>query len=212
MPYLMRVALPDRPGSLGSVALAIGEAGGDIHAIEIVERRPDGTAVDDVLLEAANGTMPDTIVSACQRLAGVEVLWISQYGGAGSVVLDLELVEALTQDPRAAVNRFVDLLPTTLHVEWAARLRCEGSPSSEESATQVVHASTAAPRELPWTPTQSATQLDDGDNEEGLLRCVAPLTQQEQVVVGRRGGPPFLDSELARLGHLAGLAASIARS
>jgi hypothetical protein len=31
------------------------------------------------------------------------------------------------------------------------------------------------------------------------------------VAIGRRGGPEFLDSELARLGHLVGLAASIAR-
>jgi hypothetical protein len=35
------------------------------------------------------------------------------------------------------------------------------------------------------------------------------LTGDEIVVIGRRGGPEFLDSELARLGHLAGLAASI---
>jgi hypothetical protein len=30
------------------------------------------------------------------------------------------------------------------------------------------------------------------------------------VVMARRGGPEFLDSELARLGHLTGLAVSIA--
>ena len=55
MPYLMRVELPDVPGSLGRVATAIGEAGGDIEAIEIVEKR-DGFAVDDVLLEIPAGT------------------------------------------------------------------------------------------------------------------------------------------------------------
>ena len=55
MPFLLRVELPDVPGSLGRVATAIGEAGGDIEAIEIVEHRPDGTAVDDVLLETAPG-------------------------------------------------------------------------------------------------------------------------------------------------------------
>ena len=45
MPYLLRVELPDVPGSLGRVASAIGEAGGDIEAIEIVEHRRDGSAV-----------------------------------------------------------------------------------------------------------------------------------------------------------------------
>ena len=51
VPFLLRVELPDVPGSLGRLASAIGEAGGDIEAIEIVEKRHDGTAVDDVLLE-----------------------------------------------------------------------------------------------------------------------------------------------------------------
>ncbi|MFA6577150.1 MAG: ACT domain-containing protein, partial [Nocardioides sp.] len=48
---MLRVKLPDVPGSLGRLATAVGEAGGDIEAIEIVEKHHDGTAVDDVLLE-----------------------------------------------------------------------------------------------------------------------------------------------------------------
>ncbi len=40
MSYLLRVALPDVPGSLGRLASAIGSAGGNIDAIEIVERSP----------------------------------------------------------------------------------------------------------------------------------------------------------------------------
>ena len=58
MLFLLRVQLPDVPGSLGRLASAIGEAGGDIEAIEIVEKRTDGTAVDDVLLTMA-GAMPE---------------------------------------------------------------------------------------------------------------------------------------------------------
>ncbi len=68
MPYLLRVELPDVPGSLGRLATAIGEAGGDIEAIEIVEKSHQGWAVDDVLLETAPGAMPDSIVSACNAL------------------------------------------------------------------------------------------------------------------------------------------------
>ena len=37
MPFLLRVELPDVPGSLGRLASAICLAGGDIEAIEIVE-------------------------------------------------------------------------------------------------------------------------------------------------------------------------------
>ncbi len=93
MPFLLRVKLPDVPGSLGRVATAIGMAGGDIEAIEIVEKRHDGTALDDVLLQTES--MPDSIVSACNRLDGVSVLWISRYGPGGNLVLDLEAVEEL---------------------------------------------------------------------------------------------------------------------
>ena len=48
MPYLLRVELPDVPGSLGRVATAIGMAGGGIEAIEIVHAGRRTTAVDDV--------------------------------------------------------------------------------------------------------------------------------------------------------------------
>ncbi len=44
------------------------------------------------------------------------------------------------------------------------------------------------------------------------LHCAAPLGDDGLVVLGRDGGPEFLDSELARLGHLVALAASISRS
>jgi hypothetical protein len=34
--YLLRVAVPDRPGALGALATAIGRAGGDIKAVDVV--------------------------------------------------------------------------------------------------------------------------------------------------------------------------------
>ena len=120
----MRVELPDVPGSLGRVASAIGEAGGDIEAIEIVEKR-DGFAVDDVLLEIPAGTMPDSIISACSVLDGVSVLWISRYAAGGNLFLDLEVVESLTEDPSTARDRLVDLLPIAFRVDWAARVTAE---------------------------------------------------------------------------------------
>src|SRR3954468_22456230 len=122
MPFLLRVELPDIPGSLGRVATAIGMAGGDIGAIEIVEKRLDGTALDDVLLGAAPSVMPDSIVSACNALDGVRVVWISRYAAGGNLVLDLEAVEELTADPEVALDRLIDLLPVTFRADWAARV------------------------------------------------------------------------------------------
>ena len=107
MTYLLRLELPDVPGSLGIVASAIGESGADIEAIMVVEKTDHGTAVDDVLLRLPQGTMPDSVLSACNSLDGVSVLWISRYGAGSNLTMDLELVEQLTVDPAEAANRIV---------------------------------------------------------------------------------------------------------
>ena len=199
MPYLLRVELPDVPGSLGRLATTIGLAGGDIEAIEIVEKRHDGTAVDDVLLET--NAMPDSIVSACNALDGVDVVWVSRYAAGSNLVLDLEAVEELTADPDGALNRLIDLLPATFRADWACRV-------SKTDGT--VYATAAAPAGLDWLPIERATLLETDD--ENTVLCGARLNKTEIVVIGRRGGPEFLDSEMARLGHLVGLAMSISRA
>jgi hypothetical protein len=196
MPFLLRLALPDVPGSLGRVASAIGEAGGDIEAIEIVEKRYDGTAIDDVFLEMVAGAMPDQIVSACTAVDGVDVLWISRYAAGGNVFLDLEAVERMTADPKSSYDCLVDLAPVVFRSDWGARVGAAG----------VLHATTAAPTHLAL-PEVSAPQRLEPDGSE--LRVATPLDDDEVLVLGRRGGPEFLDSELARLAHLANLARSI---
>ena len=199
MPYLMRVELPDVPGSLGRVASAIGEAGGDIDAIEIVEKR-DGFAVDDVLLEMAPGVMPDSVVSACSVLDGVSVLWINRYAAGGNLFLDLEVVESLTEDPASARDRLVDLLPIAFRVDWAARVR-------PGDGHRVIHATDAAPTTFSFDPIAAPLRLPGDDV---YVECAAPFGD-DVVLMGRRGGPEFLDSELARLEHLLGLAITISR-
>ena len=215
MPYLLRVELPDVPGSLGRVAAAIGEAGGDIEAIEIVEHRHDGTAVDDVLLETAPGVMPDSLVSACNQLDGVQVLWVSRYGAGGNLFLDLEAVEELTQNPTAARDQIVDLLPITFRADWAMRLR------HHNGGVRVMHRTSAAPESTDghpdWFPAKRPLRLDLPPDWEqgssGTLLAGAPIGDEDELVVfARRGGPEVLDSELARLGHLAALAFSIAKA
>jgi hypothetical protein len=182
------------------VATTIGEAGGDIEAIEIVEKR-DGTAVDDVLLEMNEGAMPDSVVSACNALDGVRVMWISRYAAGGNIFLDLEVVEELSADPGSALDRVVDLLPVAFRSDWAMRIhRSKG----------VVRRTDAAPEELPFVDIEHAARLEvDGDDVN--LYAGARIDGNNVVVIGRRGGPEFVESELARLGHLVSLAASLAR-
>jgi hypothetical protein len=197
---LLRVELPNVPGSLGRLATAIGAAGGDIEAIEIVEKRIDGTDVDDVLLDMVEGAMPDSVVSACNAVDGVRVLWISRYLAGGNLFPDLEVVESLTADPGSALDTVVAALPVAFRCEWAARVSMAGGEAVIERASE------GAPGSIELTPGTGVERQTVGDD----LVAVAPLGHARVVVIGRRGGPEFLDSELARLAHLVGLAASIA--
>ena len=195
----MRVELPDVPGSLGRLATAIGESGGDIDAIEIVEKG-DGTAIDDVLLEMYEGAMPDSVVSACNALEGVHVMWISRYAAGGNILLDLELVEELTAEPGKALDRVIDLLPVAFRSDWAMRIhRSKG----------VLRRTDAAPEQLAFFDIERAARIEvEGDDVN--LYAGARIDGNNIVVIGRRGGPEYVESELARLGHLVSLAASLA--
>lgn len=200
MTYLLRLELPDVPGSLGIVASAIGESGADIEAIMVVEKTDHGTAVDDVLLRLPQGTMPDSVLSACNSLDGVSVLWISRYGAGSNLTMDLELVEQLTVDPAEAYSRMLQLMPATFRVDWAVRVRHTGD------AAEIIDRTEAAPDEVHWVEVDRARRIESWD--ENQVICAIPLGA-EVFLLGRRGGPEFLDSEVARMGHLVSLSTSI---
>ena len=211
MAFLLRVELPDVPGSLGALATALGSAKADIEAIEIVEHRHDGTAVDDVLLEIPPDVLPDSLVTACHQLEGVKVQWISRYNAGASLSMDLEAVESFTSEPERAIEQLVSVIPATFRVDWAMAVRrVDGQP-------KVMFKTGAAPKLVPeaetWLGIRSSRMLDP---VEGWTNTVLAGTHAKSrdgvsftVVVGRHGGPEFLSSELARLGHMVALAASV---
>jgi len=211
MAFLLRLRLPDVPGSLGSVATALGAAGADIEAIEIVERRADGTVVDDVLLQLPPSVMPDGLVTACHAVDGVEVEWISRYAAGASLTMDLETVEAFTAEPSQAIARMIDLLPTTFRSDWAVAV-CAG-----DGAPDLLAASATAPELVPeardWLGIDAAQPLTAVSQWESTVLVGAPAKTRDGqacvVVLGRHGGPEYLASEVARLSHIVTLAASV---
>jgi hypothetical protein len=211
MSHLLRVALPDVPGSLGMVAAALGSAGVNIEAIEIVEHAGGGRAVDDVFISLSPGVLPDEAVSAVMRLEGVEVLWVARYPVAGNLNLDLEAVELIAQSPRDAVKTLTRVVPETFRSDWAFVLT--GTPGG----VRVVASTQGAPEPVAecdeWLPMTTARRLDTPESWGPALLGAAPIGGPDTVVVfGRHGGPPVLDSELARVAHLAALTFSIEQS
>ncbi len=211
MAFLLRVELPDVPGSLGALATALGTAKADIEAIEIVEHRADGTAVDDVLLELPHDVLPETLITACHRLEGVKVQWISRYNAGASLSMDLEAVESFTSEPGRAIEQLVSVIPATFRLDWAMALnRVDGEP-------HVMFKTGAAPKLVPeathWLGIRSSRRLDEVESWKNTVlagtNAKGPDGHPFVVVVGRHGGPEFLSSELARLGHMVALAASV---
>ena len=73
--FRVQIALPDRPGSLGAVASAIGFAGGDIRGL-VVLRSEDGRGIDDITV-AIPGSDPIDLLNVLNAIGGVEILSIN---------------------------------------------------------------------------------------------------------------------------------------
>lgn len=210
MAYLLRVVLPDQPGMLGAVATALGEAGADIVSLDVVERGPDG-AVDDLLVELPSGALVDRLITAAQSVPGVIVESLRPYTGAADLHGDLELVDALAVAPDEALHVLVASAPGVFRAAWALLLdggrvidASRGAPELD-ALPPALHPLARARRIEPnesWVPQQwqlLATEL-----------AAAPVGPGSVLVLlGRPGGPLFRASEVLRLGHLAGIAATV---
>ena len=72
--FVLEVALPDRPGSLGAVASAIGFAGGDIRGLQVLKNEA-GCGFDEIIV-AIPGSDTTDLVDVLNQIGGVEVLSI----------------------------------------------------------------------------------------------------------------------------------------
>ena len=216
MSYLLRLVVPDRPGTLGAVATALGDAGVDIVSVDVLERG-QGVAVDDVVVELPPDRLPDSLITAAQAVPGVTVESLRPFAGPLDTHRELELLEGLA---RAAEGTSAKLLaaelPRVFHSGWAVVLETAGD------GWEVAAASDAAPTfdgvTLPWMPLHApallpseADWLPERWREMALEMMASPYGGPGcAVVLGRSGGPAFRRSELLRLVHLTGIATTVA--
>ena len=214
MSFLLRVVLPDRPGMLGALATALGEAGGDILSLDVVERGPDG-AVDDLVVALPPGGLADRLITSAQSVPGVVVEALKPYHGVTDLHRDLELVDELAAAPERALPLLVEHCPGVFRTGWAVLVE-RGAPG-----VRALHASAGAPDmtgvDLPWLPLATARRLDVREQWVperwevlGTELAAAPVgAPGTAVLLGRPGGPRFRASEVLRLAHLAGIAATV---
>ncbi len=115
----------------------------------------------------------------------------------------------MTADPGHAAETLVSLCPVVFRSHWAILLadRGRGAPAG------LLHDAGPRPRRRRWrrrsSPFESTHRVDlpsgwsPGWGDTTLV--VTPLTRDRVIVIGRLGGPAFLESEIARLHHLAAL-------
>jgi len=220
MSFLIRVLLPDVPGSLGQLAEAIGYAGGNIQSVDIVEVFPDGTVMDDIVVGLPNTVMADTLITAANSIEGVEVDSIRPFSGRvdrrGQIEM-LAKVAAFSRTIPRAMEELVTVTPQSMTASWAIVL-----DDAVDSPITRVAASLAAPEDDGSSPVSidvAQARMLNAEAEDwvpeswGLLDsslAATPLVGTGLVlVVGRTGGPDFLASEVQHLGHIGRIVGAI---
>ena len=74
--FTLRVKLSKQVGTLGALAIAIGSAGGDIGAVDLVAVVGD-TVLRDITVDAASSKHAEEIVATARRVDGIEVVSVS---------------------------------------------------------------------------------------------------------------------------------------
>lgn len=212
MSFLIRVALPDAPGSLGRLAEAFGDVGANIQSVDIVDTSPDGTVVDDVVVSLAPGVMADVVITAANSVEGAEVDSIRPFSGRVDRRGQIEMLAQVARHAHNVPQAMADLmrvLPTSMTASWALVLKTDGpitrvaassaAPEDDGSTPEridVARARVLHPDTDLWIP-QSWTVLESA-------LAAAPLKGTDMVmVVARAGGPDFLASEIEQLHNLA---------
>jgi hypothetical protein len=211
--FLLRVALPDRPGALGAVASALGGAGADILGVDVIERSA-GRVVDDFVVDVPPGKLADSLVSAAASVPGVRVESIRAYAGQLDPHRELELLENLGANPAGSLHLLADGVARIFRAGWALVLGAPADGSSD------IRASGGAAPELrslaaPWWPPTPTRQLvaDESWSPAEWARMdteLAVTALGDGALLVGRPALRWTTSELVRLQHLASIAATVA--
>ena len=185
-------------------------------SLDVVERG-SGYAIDDLVVELPPRAMPDMLITAAEALNGVRVDSLRPHIGLLDAHRELALIDhvAAAGDTAAKLKVLVNEAPQVLRVSWCAVRR------NSDDGIQPVVGSPGAPEThlnaVPWMPIQQAIALNVSDDwvpevwrELDTKLVAAPLGSSDTaMMLGRPGGPEFRPSEVARLGYLAGIVATL---
>jgi ACT domain len=217
---LLRVAMPDRPGSLATLAGRLARAGLDIVRVEVVSA--DGTtAVDDLLVRGAgaeravarlsdvrvlavreDGTLPDpglAMAAACARITAAET-------ASGARMALVEAALALADAHRGALlrDRGDGRLEVVASTEGAVPpVALDGFGPARRALAEDAAVTASGDRE--WAPPPFRERFHGG------AVAVVPAGVAHVLCVVRTDWFPFIETEVERLRGLARVAWGVLR-
>ncbi len=204
--YVLRLWLDDRPGVLGQIASAIGQAGGDVEGIDILER-DGGQAIDEIVVAMPRVIAQDILIAALEEIDGVRIEDLRTIGNGR-----LEpATAALAGAQRLADRRGADVyqpfcaeIMGLFDTEWSALI---------DRSTDAVVASLGVPPDLAWMIAflEGSDHLDALNRDGSVPSDVvwSGLTPTTLAFVAGRGGRPFHVRERQHAELLAQIAGSL---
>ncbi|MGW0198203.1 ACT domain-containing protein [Nonomuraea sp. NPDC003201] len=187
----VRVALPDKPGSLAQVTKVLGASGADITQVTVLDRGA-GQAVDDITVFCAESTPRQSLVKSLETVEGVAVEGIWTTREAPGTYPELEILKYITTAGDRALTTLVDSLPVLFSADWAATT----------AERRVLYASWRAPKDL-IVPEETPSRPTAVTLEEGLHVIHAPLPPLAlSLLLARSEGPAFHRIEVHRLSRI----------
>ncbi len=204
--YVLRVWLPDLPGALGELATRLGEAGGDLIGIAILER-DGGFVVDEITVATVDTAGETALIEAVGRTPAARLEDLRPaterlpYPGADALSLAVELSRAGTLT--ALAGTMVHGAAAVFAADWAALV--DSSPHRRRPLT--AGEAPSAGWLSGFLSGVGAQHFPPGEQAPGPNDVAwAFLEASCTGIVAGREGPPFRSRERRQLAELAVIA------
>ena len=199
----VRISVPDRPGSLGSVTTTIGHTGADIVKLDVLENEA-GRALDAVFVDVRDPAHLAVVRARLEALNGVVVSGVQHPAPPITGHADLELLDQVLSRPPRGLQTLVDGAPHAFGADWSAIVQY-GTDGDVVAVAATSPACPGAGHVVVRSPLRLAPiRMTPPDRSEpyGGTALVPIGAGPDALVMVRVDGPEFHRSELWRLGQV----------
>jgi hypothetical protein len=199
----LRIALPDRPGSLARVSRVLGALGADIRSVTVLDHG-GARVVDEFTVAWPSYPGSDRLMHALGAIPGVTLEGAWRTTSRPDAFPDLDVLLQVKEHPERGLQTLVDALPGVFSADWAVVL---GAPP--ERPTLAASPTAPLPGGLPDIRPTHPLAFSSGPATH--LAAVPAGAGTTAYLARTDGGPAFHRVELARLARLVEVAVSFAQ-